>query len=91
MTAPEYLQLLTFTVLSTAIAFQLPALYALAGMRVRATRWIMYSWAGGSAAIALTALRANTDRMMVLLEVAIVLLLCAAAMALVRIAESRKA
>ena len=74
MTAPEYLQLLTFTVLSTAIACQLPAVYALAVMRVRAARWIMYSWAGGSAAIAVTALHADTDRVMVLLEVAVVLL-----------------
>ena len=91
MTAPEYLQLLTFTVLSTAIACQLPAVYALAVMRVRAARWIMYSWAGGSVAIAVTALHADTDRVMVLLEVAVVLLLCATAVALVRIAESRKA
>ena len=91
MTAPEYLQLLTFTVLCTAIAFQLPAVYALAEMRVRAARWIMYSWAGGSAAIAGTAFRADTDRLMVLLEVAVVLLLCAAAVALVRIAERREA
>ena len=91
MSAPEYLQLLTFTVLSTAIAFQLPAVYALAEMRVRAARWITYSWAGGSVAIAVTALHADADRVMVLLEVAVVLLLCSTAVALVRIAESRKA
>ncbi len=76
--------------LSTAIACQLPAVYALAVMRVRAARWIMYSWAGGSAAIAVTALHADTDRVMVLLEVAVVLLLCFAAVALVRIAERRR-
>lgn len=89
--APAFLQLLAFTVLSTAIVCQLPAVYALAEMRVRAARWIMYSWAGGSVAIAVTALHADTDRVMVLLEVAVVLLLCATAVALVRIAESRKA
>ncbi len=88
--APAFLQLMTFTVLSTAIACQLPAVYALAEMRVRAARWITYSWAGGSVAIAVTALHADTDRVMVLLEVAVVLLLCSAAVALVRIAESRK-
>ena len=91
MSAPEYLQLLTFTVLSTAIAFQLPAVYALAEMRVRAARWITYSWAGGSVVIAVTALHADADRVMVLLEVAVVVLLCSTAVALVRIAESRKA
>ncbi len=90
MRAPEYLQLVTFTVLSTAIACQLPAVYALAEMRVRAARWLLYSWACGSAAVAVTALRADTDRMMMLLEVAVVLLLCATAVTLVRIAERRK-
>jgi Sec-independent protein secretion pathway component TatC len=87
VTVSMYLGLASLTVFAAAIACSLPAVYTLASMHLASARWIVWSWAAATAAIALASRLDGAPRWPLFAEVGGLLLLCYIAWMLLRLAH----
>ena len=84
--AAEYLGFVALTVLAAGIVAALPAVYALASMGVASARWIVWSWAAATGAIAIATALDGARQWPLVAGAGGLLVLCSAAWILVRLA-----